>query len=104
MMPSPFFGCKFVKTLTHPFHVHEGFFSLQQETSNLYILTLFSASFWETDQFDDFDPFGEKKTLESFIIHNFDNFLQTMAPGAGGDDKSKEEEKKVKTLRSAASV
>ena len=34
-------------------------------------------------------------TLESFI-HNFDNFLQSMAPGAAGDDKSKEEEKKVK--------
>ena len=28
-------------------------------------------------------------------IHNFDRFLQSMAPGAAGDDKSKEEEKKV---------
>ena len=27
--------------------------------------------------------------------HNFDRFLQSMAPGAAGDDKSKEEEKKV---------
>ena len=25
--------------------------------------------------------------------HNFDRFLQSMAPGAAGDDKSKEEEK-----------
>ena len=28
-------------------------------------------------------------------IHNFNRFLQSMAPGAAGDDKSKEEEKKV---------
>ena len=33
------------------------------------------------------------------FFHNFDNSFQSMAPGAAGDEKNKEEEKKVKTFQ-----